>query len=130
VSGRSGASGVGSVGGVEGLARLALSLPEVTEQDHHGMPSFRVNGKIIATVPDPGHVRVMAPEAEIHAAVAEDAETFCPYYWGKRLSCVVVDLERVGADGLYELLADAWSAKAPDRLVGAFRPQPGRVAPT
>jgi hypothetical protein len=115
---------------VEGVARLALSLPEVTEQDHHGMRSFRVNGKVIATVPDPTHVRVMAPEAEIHTAVAEDPDTFQPYYWGKRLACVVVDLERVDAGWLYELLAEAWSAKAPARLVSGFHPQPGRVAPT
>ena len=32
--------------------RLALSFPEATEQDHHGMPSFRVDGKIFTTVPD------------------------------------------------------------------------------
>jgi hypothetical protein len=32
--------------------RLALSFAEVTEEDHHGIPSFRVRGKIFATVPD------------------------------------------------------------------------------
>ena len=32
--------------------QLALALPEATEQDHHGMASFRVRGKIFATVPD------------------------------------------------------------------------------
>ena len=39
--------------------RLALSFAEVTEEDHHGIPSFRVLGKIFATVPDDAHVRVM-----------------------------------------------------------------------
>jgi len=29
---------------------LALSLPEAVEQDHHGRPSFRVDGKIFATL--------------------------------------------------------------------------------
>jgi hypothetical protein len=35
-----------------GKARsLALALPGVTEEDHHGITSFRVDGKIFATVP-------------------------------------------------------------------------------
>jgi hypothetical protein len=29
---------------------LALSLPEAVELDHHGRPSFRVGGKIFATL--------------------------------------------------------------------------------
>jgi hypothetical protein len=38
------------------LARaLALALPEATEQEHHEMPSFRVRGRIFATVPDGTH---------------------------------------------------------------------------
>jgi hypothetical protein len=27
---------------------LALALPEAVEQDHHGRPSFRVGGKLVA----------------------------------------------------------------------------------
>ncbi len=32
------------------IRRLALALPEATEADHHGMPSFRVKGKIFSTI--------------------------------------------------------------------------------
>ena len=49
--------------------RLALALPEAVEQDHHGRPSFRVGGKIFATIWDDEHVNVMLDEAEILAAV-------------------------------------------------------------
>ncbi|HEV3460901.1 MAG TPA: MmcQ/YjbR family DNA-binding protein [Candidatus Dormibacteraeota bacterium] len=35
---------------VRQLRRIALWLPEATEQDHHGRPSFRVRGKIFATL--------------------------------------------------------------------------------
>ena len=108
--------------GAQDLVRLALALPEATEQDHHGMTSFRVGGKIFATVPDEGHVRVMAGEAEIHAVVAHDPETFQPFYWGKRLSCVVVVLDRVDAEELRQLLGQAWLDKAPARLVRSFEP--------
>jgi hypothetical protein len=47
---------------IRDVRALALSLPEACEQDHHGIPSFRVRGKIFATVPDGEHVRVMADE--------------------------------------------------------------------
>jgi hypothetical protein len=107
--------------GSDELRHLVLSLPEVEERDHHGMPSFRVGGKIIATVPDPGHLRVMAGDAEIRAAIAEDPETYRPFHWGKRLACVVVDLARVDPAGLEQLVAEAWLGKAPARLARAFR---------
>jgi len=72
--------------------KIALALPEATEQDHHGMASFRVRGKIFATVPDNKHLRVMVDEMEIRAAVAANPDICQELYWGKRLACVVVDL--------------------------------------
>jgi len=53
---------------VTALARartIALGLPEASEQDHHGIASFRVRGKVFATVPDDTHLRVMVDEVEI-----------------------------------------------------------------
>lgn len=104
---------------IDELREFALALPEALEQDHHGMPSFRVRSKIFATVPDPEHVRVMVDEGEIRAAAAEDPETFEEFWWGSRLACVVVDLRRVDPVQLRELLTDAWRRKAPARLVRA-----------
>ena len=105
--------------------RIALGLPETTEQDHHGMPSFRVRGKIMATVPDDDHIRVMLAEDEIKAVVAEFPEVCAPGYWGKRLACVVVALAPATPALLEELLTDAWLSKAPKALTE--RPSaPGR----
>ena len=67
--------------------KIALGLPEATEQDHHGMASFRVRGKIFATVPDDTHLRVMVDEMEIRAAAAADPDACQELYWGKRLAC-------------------------------------------
>jgi len=107
--------------GPEELDHLALALPGTTVEDHHSMDSYRVGGKIFATVPDSGHIRVMAGESEIRAAVATDGATYQPLRWGSRLACVVVDLRRVGADELAPLLAEAWLRKAPARLAREFR---------
>jgi len=98
------------------VRRLALSLPETTEEDHHGMASFRIRGRIFATVPDAEHVRVMASEEDIHAAVAE-SRSCEPFYWGKRLACVVVDLASCPPALVRELLWGAWERKAPKRLL-------------
>jgi len=99
------------------VREMALALPEVTEQDHHGMISFRVQGRIFATVPDETHLRVMVDEVEIRAAVAENPTACRPFYWGKRLACVVVHLPRAKAVLVEELLTDAWALKAPKKLL-------------
>ena len=99
---------------------FALSLPEAFEQDHHGIPSFRVRGRIFATAPDDDHLRIMVDEGEIRAAVADDAAAFQAFWWGSRLSALVVDLRRAPDDHVRELLTEAWRRKAPKRLVRAF----------
>jgi hypothetical protein len=99
---------------------FALSLPEAVEQDHHGLPSFRVRGKIFATVPDPDHLRVMVDEGEIRASVAEDPAAFAEFWWGRRLACLVVDLRVAPPDQVRELLTEAWRRRAPRTLVRAF----------
>jgi hypothetical protein len=106
------------------VRRLALALPEVVEQDHHGMASFRVRGTILATVPDDGHVRVMLPEEAIRAAVAEAPDSCSPFFWGARLSCVVVDLSVADPDHVHDLLADAWRVRAPASLRAAYDARP------
>ena len=96
---------------VEDVRVLAMALPDVTTQDHHGMISFRVRGKIIATVPDQTHLRVMLDEAGIRTAVAETPAVCEEYYWGKRLACVVVDLGAAPASLVRDLLTDAWQRR-------------------
>lgn len=95
---------------------LALALPGATEADHHGIPSFRVGGKIFATVPDAEHIRIMVGETEILEAVAENPHICSELYWGNRLSGVVVALKPATVALVRELLTDAWLRKAPDSL--------------
>jgi hypothetical protein len=91
--------------------RLALALPEATEQDHHGRPSFRVKGKIFATLWDQGHVNVMVDEPGILTAVESMPEVCQEVWWGKRRAAVRVSLGRASEPQLAELLADAWERK-------------------
>ncbi len=66
--------------------KLALALPEAVEQDHHGRPSFRVNGKIFATLWDEEHMNVMLDEGGIVMAVQAQPDTCEEVWWGKRLA--------------------------------------------
>jgi predicted DNA-binding protein (MmcQ/YjbR family) len=69
------------------IRRLALALPDTAEADHHGMPSFRVKGKIFSTI-HVQHPRMMVklePEdqhnlAEAHPGVIEAV----PGAWGRK----------------------------------------------
>ena len=98
----------------------ALSLPESTEQPHHALASFRVRGKIFATAPDEQCIRIMVDEHEILAATAAHPDACRPVYWGKRLSCVAVDIAVAPDDLIRELLTEAWLRKAPVSLTKLF----------
>jgi len=97
---------------------LALGLPEAVEAEHHGRPSFRVQGRIFATLWTPDSLNVMASELQIRAACDDDPETCTPVLWGTRLAAVRVDLPRADAALVASLLDEAWRGKAPRRLHG------------
>ena len=92
--------------------RLALELPNSVEQDHHGRPSFRVGGRIFATLWDEDHMNVMLDEAGILTATQTHADVCREVWWGKRLAAVRVDLPSADRAFLADLLADAWEHKA------------------
>src|SRR5262249_1365498 len=92
--------------------------PVSTEEPHFDMSSFRVRGKIFATVPpDEGHLHVFVDEGEVHAAVAEDPAAFEPLLWGQRLQGLRVRVAAAPNHRVAELLEEAWGRRAPARLV-------------
>jgi hypothetical protein len=96
---------------------LALGLPEAAEQDHHGRPSFRVGGRIFATLWSDERMNVMLDDDGILTAIDAAPDACEPVRWGKRLAAVAVLLRRVEAEPLREWLTDAWEQKAPKRLL-------------
>ncbi|HYN65843.1 MAG TPA: MmcQ/YjbR family DNA-binding protein [Ornithinibacter sp.] len=88
--------------------RLSLDLPDVVERDHHGFPSFRTGarGRIFATLPTEGILRVMLDEGSIREAVAQ--WPWCREgWWGRRLMTVEVVLADADAVAVTELLDEA-----------------------
>ncbi|MFN8111137.1 MAG: MmcQ/YjbR family DNA-binding protein [Thermoleophilia bacterium] len=92
---------------------LALGMPGTTEQDHHGRPSFRVAGRIIATLWDAERANIMLDEPGIFAAVEDHPGACREVYWGRRLSAVGVLLEHADDALVRDLLRQAWARRAP-----------------
>ena len=100
------------------VRKLALALPEAEEAPHHGIPSFRVRGKIFATLFKPGQLNVFVNLDEVQAIVtlAKGCEEL---WWGKSIRGVKVNLKTVSHAAVKTLLHDAWRHKAPPSLSAA-----------
>ncbi len=90
---------------------LALALPGTVEQDHHGRPSFRVGGRIFATLWSDERMNVMLDEGGILTALDLHPEACEPVHWGKRLAAVGVRYADADRELAAELLEDAWEEK-------------------
>jgi hypothetical protein len=89
------------------VRRLALALPDAVEQDHHGFPSFRVRGRIFATLPDETTLRVMLDEDGIRTAIHDAPDVCSEQWWGKKLAAVAVDLPAADPELVARLLEEA-----------------------
>jgi hypothetical protein len=115
------------VGDLDSARAFALSLPGSTEEPHFDMSSFRVRGKIFATVPpDDEHLHVFVDEGEVHAAVAEDPAAFEPLLWGQRLRGLRVRIAAAPNHRIAELLEESWRRRAPPRLAAERDAERGR----
>ena len=103
--------------------RFALSLPETTEEPHFEKSSFRVKGKIFATVPEGGtHLHVNVDPLELQALTSSHPDAYEEIVWGKQTKSdwLRVTLARADRDVVCGLLEDAWRRKAPKRTVAAY----------
>ncbi len=114
----------------ETLARaraICLALPEATEKEAWGMPTFRVRGKLFAHFADDHHGdgRValwLKAEPGVRDLLVEAAPErfFVPAYVGPRgWMGVRVDGE-VDWEEVAEFVEDSWMQIAPKRLAAAF----------
>ena len=102
--------------------KLALALPQTTEESHMGHPDFRVGGKIFASLgPDEDWGMVKLPVAEQARLMHIEPDVFQPATgaWGRRGYTII---QLAGADRVTtrEALDAAWRNTAPKRLVKEF----------
>jgi hypothetical protein len=106
---------------IEAVRRFALSLPQTAEQPHFDLSSFRVNGKIFATVP-PGdtHLHVFVGDDERGLMAVAQPKAYETLMWGKRAAGLKVTLSAAKARDVEHLLRSAWRRKAPKKLAAKF----------
>ena len=106
------------VSAYDAIERHALSLPEATSAPHHHFGSFRVRGKIFATVPpERTHIHVFVPDAQ-RDEYLELYPDFCEkLLWGGKVVGLRVALADADLDVVRAMLRRAWEAKAPKRLL-------------
>jgi hypothetical protein len=97
----------------DSVRRLATSLPDVTEEPHFHFTSFRIDGKIFATMPPSGVLlHVFVSEEERNLAVLSRPDVCEELHWGKRLVGVKIDLKAADDDLVATLIRSAYDDKA------------------
>ena len=98
------------------VRRLALALPEATEQPHFHLTSFRVKGKIFATAaPDGSYINVFVDDEHRAIMAAVDPKAYQTLTWGAT-GYLHVHLSAAKARDVETLLRIAWEHKAPKKL--------------
>jgi hypothetical protein len=105
------------------VRRLALALPETAELPHHEMTSFRVVGKIFATMPPAGdRVHIFVGTDEVAGWCAESPDVVAELWWGKKIKGCRIMLADATRPIVREMLAEAWRAKAPKAVLRQHDP--------
>ena len=118
------------------VRRIALSLPETSEQLSRGLPQWRVKEKgFVWERPlrraDLEALGDNAPDGPIlgarvehlvakEALLADDPSIYftTPHFDG--YPAILVRLDRIGLEDLHELIVEAWLARAPARLAKTY----------
>lgn len=101
--------------------RIALALPEVTEEPHFQSTSFRIRGKIIATVPPENtFMHIFIPEEQREEAVATHSDCVEKLWWGGKVAGVRLILAKADTALVKQLLLKAWMGKAPKSLCAQY----------
>ena len=106
------------------LRAMALSLPDVTERQTWGKPTFRVQNKLFVTLaPDGSTATLKSSPEEQQALIAADPDTFTTAAHLGRHGWVTVLLERADKSDMKELVTDAWLRAAPKGLLSNATPK-------
>lgn len=103
------------------IRAVALSLPEAEEQPHFDRASFRVRGKIFATLPPPKDGRELVvlklPVLVRESLQQTDADAIVSLGAWDKGGWTQLDIGRIDGDKLADLIRLAWRGVAPKRRI-------------
>jgi hypothetical protein len=109
------------------VVRIGTKLPEVKESTWYGSPALKVAGKGFVRLRDEaeGGVVLMCDLAEKEALLQSGDPAFftTSHYDGS--GAILVDLTRITAAELGEMIEESWYRKAPRKLVAARQAERG-----
>ena len=116
---------------LDDVRKMALALPETTEEPHHNFGSFRVRGKIFVTIPPGGELlHIFLPTEQRELALAMDPEFLEPVHWGNKVLGVRAKLPLARKATVLRLVQQAYAFKAENAPSAARRPgRPPGAAP-
>lgn len=96
----------------------AVNLPEVEESTSYGTPALKVAGKLMGRLrtEDDGGLALKCSTVDKEALVGGDDQAFytTPHYDGHNY--VLINLDVVNPDELFELVEDAWRIAASPKV--------------
>ena len=102
---------------IDEVRQFALSLPEASEAPHFNFSSFRIKGKIFATVPpDESHLHLVVDDSMREMMVEMAPDAYEKLWWGKKVVGLRVKLALAHEPDVKTLLKNAWKKKAPKNL--------------
>ena len=105
------------------ISDIALSFPEVKESPHFEKTSYRVKGKIFATIGENAElicVKLSVSDQDIFCLHDPKIIFSVPNKWGKS-GWTYVDIKLIGKAMLREILVSAYCAVAPKKLAEGLR---------
>ncbi len=95
------------------VRKFAMALPEVTEEPHFHLTSFRVRGKIFVTAPpEETHLHVFVGDALRGPALAVHPDFIEPLLWGGKVCGLRIRMVPAITKVVQDLVRAAWEGKA------------------
>ncbi len=106
--------------------RFALSLPGVSEEPHFGMPSFRVNKRVLVTVPPGNMLHVFVSGEERDMCLMAYASCTEKVFWGGKVVGIRIFLDKATRGAVEDLILRAWKYRAPKKDVAKLAASQGK----